>query len=119
MTATTPTETRKRHLTDANVEEKPLLVRELIREWCKDDTATEAQLERLDDYVRAGIMEQCVAGEVRYKWFRKGAFTEPGSWDEWTHMIETQDKKDARKWRAYQNKSATPRKCVVKKKKSN
>jgi hypothetical protein len=98
-TTATTAETRKRHLTDVNVEENPLSVRELIRDWCKDDTATEAQLERLDDYVRAGIMDESQAGEVRYKWFRKGAFAQPGAWEEWTQEMETQH--HLREWRAY------------------
>jgi hypothetical protein len=102
---------RKRHLTDVCIEEIPALVRGFIRDWCSDDKATEEQLERLDDYIKAGMQEECQASEVRYKWFRKGAFDEPGSWKEWTDMME---KQQARKWRAYLKKKDAPPKPAKK-----
>jgi hypothetical protein len=109
MTTTGPQ--RKRYLTDICVGEAPVFIRGHLREWCAGDKATEDQLERLDDYVRAGMQDEAEANEVRYKWFRKGAFDEPGSWKEWTDMME---KQMSRKWRAYLRKKKSFRVSVIK-----
>jgi hypothetical protein len=86
-----------RHLTDIQSE----TLDKSVRAWFADDTATEAQKDRLDDYIRAGIMDRAQAIEVRYKWFRKGCFTEAADWTKWTRMIEEQE---AEAWDAYRKK---------------